>query len=443
MLTVDIKPGRTTRLDVRWRDARRFEETKHPRGQPGNAGEFAKTSGGKSVKAKPSKPPMPTHTVELRNREAGMKATGYVNPSRNDVAKLMNSSKIQQGSGSNSKYSYDVRGAQDANGNLVLFKAYDMDHWAASEVLPKHVKGWETDHFDNAEGDFMLVGVPGLANKEYPYQIGRFAVRFEGILSEYPDKIQSRLSELVGIKPTRDAFEETKHPRGQPENAGQFAPANNRQERLLAHIKSGNDYMFHETMKGIPKKHPDYAYGLARKAAIAPKAAPYHSSGTKLPSVVYRGFTATHGNEQRSSMAPSGVYVSADPGVAKQYGNMTSYQVHKQPNLLDLKDHNGPAKALVAAYLNKKADKVTKEEFDEAIINLFVQNEAADQLKPHGFDGYRLGADVFLVGNLSDYAKPTHDAFEETKHPRGQPENKVPALETDDTTDTAAFYAAE
>jgi hypothetical protein len=49
-------------------------------------------------------------------------------------------------------------------------------------------------------------------------------------------------------------------------------------------------------------------------------------------------------------------------------------------------------------------DDLPKGDFDIEAGSLFVQNRGVALLRSMGFDGYRLGHDAFLLGDLSDHA---------------------------------------
>jgi len=156
---------------------------------------------------------------------------------------------------------------------------------------------------------------------------------------------------------------------------------------------------------GLKPGDPD---PVAAPAAAEPAMHPNFAEGSALPPTVYRGFDPAHGNEQQSSMANGGtgggVYVSTSPAAAGQWGDPTGYPVHTQPKLLDLGNWNGPAKATVARYLGVKPGAMSRAEFDEGAADMFIKNEGTDRLKQNGFDGYRMGQDAYLLGNLHNYA---------------------------------------
>lgn len=195
----------------------------------------------------------------------------------------------------------------------------------------------------------------------------------------------------------RDEWSESAHPRGQPENAGEFAsgaggggssgPKAKTAEVAGKRWTSGG----RSGTVGEPAKEWPILGGRADK-------------GSRMPDTVFRGSSPE--NEEQSSMAEGGVYVSAYPEIAAQWGDPKEYKVKKQPNLIDLGDFDSePAKRLIGSWLDKGSRRVTKEEFDEEAGQMFIQNNGVDIVKRMGFDGYRFGGDIFLIGNLSDYVE--------------------------------------
>lgn len=116
---------------------------------------------------------------------------------------------------------------------------------------------------------------------------------------------------------------------------------------------------------------------------------------------------------------------------SEQWGNVKEYRVKKQPNMLDLSNYDSRAREFVARIIGVAPKKLTKEQFDEAAADIFIQNDGVDRLDQMGFTGYRFGHDAFLIGKLSDYVdagtspkKAGHDesAVEEGK--QGFPEQQ-------------------
>lgn len=140
------------------------------------------------------------------------------------------------------------------------------------------------------------------------------------------------------------------------------------------------------------------------KGSAAGVAHPNYAEGSALPPTVYRGSVPGGANEQRSTMASGGVYVSSNPEAAGQWGEATAYPVHTQPNLLDLGNWNGPAKATVARYLGIRPGQLSRSEFSEGAADMFIKNEGTERLQKAGYDGYRLGQDAYLLGDLGNYA---------------------------------------
>jgi hypothetical protein len=79
--------------------------------------------------------------------------------------------------------------------------------------------------------------------------------------------------------------------------------------------------------------------------------------------LVYRG--SDHDNENRSSMAPEGVYVSIDPQTAKQWGQPRAYRLVRTPRLIDLSDWYGIGKTFVAKLLGLNPTRLTRADFHE------------------------------------------------------------------------------
>jgi hypothetical protein len=130
--------------------------------------------------------------------------------------------------------------------------------------------------------------------------------------------------------------------------------------------------------------------------------------GSWLPERVFRG--ARSGGEARSAMSDDGVYVSTDRAAARQWGAIKDYRITHQPRLLDLGDFSDRrAREFVVTdpwEIDKvDPDELTREEFDIEAGSLFMQNRGVALLHRMGFDGYRLGRDAFLLGDLSDYAQ--------------------------------------
>jgi hypothetical protein len=110
-------------------------------------------------------------------------------------------------------------------------------------------------------------------------------------------------------------------------------------------------------------------------------------------------------------MSDEGVYVSTDRATARQWGPVTVYRITHQPRLLGLGDFSDrKAREFVVTdpwdiTTKVDPDKLTEEEFDIEAGSVFVQNRGVALLRHMGFDGYRLGCDAFLIGDLSRYAE--------------------------------------
>ena len=179
---------------------------------------------------------------------------------------------------------------------------------------------------------------------------------------------------LVRLRQAFDAkFEESKHPRGQPENKGEFASS------------------------------PGGGGSLVES--------PFFAKGSYLPDVIYRG--ASEGNLEQSTMSEGeGVYVSTDPNESGQWGKVHKFHMKKRPNVLDLGNFEGRARDFVAKIVGVPSKRLTKEAFEEEVPTIFIQNQGVNILKQMGFAGYRVGRDAFLLGKLSDYV-------DQPDHPRG------------------------
>lgn len=224
--------------------------------------------------------------------------------------------------------------------------------------LNSHIKG-----AGKAMVEALIKKYPG-----YKFSVTDWS-RGEGGEQSFWDKVRGKHPDkfVEDSALTVDAWSEADHPRGQPGNAGQFGPGGG---------------------------------GGSSKSKADNK-----RSGERLPSHVFRG--ATPEREQQSTMSGGrGVYVSTDPEVAAQWGNAKQYEVKKQPRLIDLHDYDGPARNFVAKVLGMEPTDLSRDDFEDEVPTIFIQNGGIDELVDAGFDGYRLGGDAFMLGKLSDYVDP-------------------------------------
>lgn len=133
---------------------------------------------------------------------------------------------------------------------------------------------------------------------------------------------------------------------------------------------------------------------------------PLHPHIIPEGTTVYRG--AQEGNRDVSRDFPDGVYVSLDRPSAEQWGAVTDYSVVKEPRLLDLGADTPEVRAFLGEATGEPIE--SREDYLTASGDTFVQNLGVEQLRERGLDGYRLGHDAFLLGSLSDYAKPAQHA---------------------------------
>lgn len=123
-----------------------------------------------------------------------------------------------------------------------------------------------------------------------------------------------------------------------------------------------------------------------------------------VPDVVYRGSSGP-ANRETSAMADGlGVYVSERKSDAAQWGDVQAYRIVKHPALLDLLSPE--ARPFIAAQLGEDVAEMTAEDFEAGAGDVFIQCRGADRLRALGFDGMRLGYDLFLLGNLGQWAAP-------------------------------------
>lgn len=230
-LTVDIHYLRST---TRTRDAK-FEESKHPRGQPENKGEFVKGGGGGSEeisplrrllaqragvtpeeyqqrmratkKSSPSQPvsepvktlppqqttPLrPTSTIQMQGKFAS--TPGYMNPSVNDVARMLQSTIGKQNS-------LTLRFVQDKDGNAVFFNAWDLEHYEAVNHL-RSTSNWHTTEKSGLADSGFIESEVGTPDERYPYKAGRFKIRVNGGVMNPGQTVGSAVLRVIGVKPS-------------------------------------------------------------------------------------------------------------------------------------------------------------------------------------------------------------------------------------------------
>ena len=406
-----------------------FNEADHPRGQPGNAGEFGPGGGSKKKTENSFK------TYANGRRDLGDLTDAVQSGELNDGLGDAQEKRWVLAGYSGSTASWDINHAlrsgeklppvrqrtvdaldiamkeSSLSENLAVWRALAYKSELSPEVkkLMDGLKPGDTfvdkgfvstsaiQHRPNAE--VMKILAPKgskalIANGTFIGYDGENEVvldrggRYEYVGDEGGSKV-FRLHQGTEIAGDDASWNESAHPRGQPENAGEFASA-----------PGGG------SKKKSDEDEPLLTVGAPAKSWAKPGAIPNADGGHRMPDVVYRG--AGPENEERSGMAEGkGVYVSAFPEIAAQWGQPKKYKVKKQPLLIDLGDFDSdPSKRLVGAWLGKGAKRVTKEEFDEVAPELFIQNNGVDIVKQMNFDGYRLGGDIFLRGKLSDYVEP-------------------------------------
>ena len=141
--------------------------------------------------------------------------------------------------------------------------------------------------------------------------------------------------------------------------------------------------------------------------------------------IAYRG-SHHQGNEHESHSWPNIVFLSKNPNVARQYGDVKQYELRPNIKILDLDPSNFDARrALFWAYHDiydlKDPDDLKDEElfnellgdsYSENAIGLFPGKNAKTILGAFGYDGAGWGDDFYLIGNLNKFLnKPALHEF--------------------------------
>jgi len=439
-----------------------WEESKHPRGQPENKGQFGSGGGGQQAPKRTSagRPGGPARPA-ARGSAMVQRRAPAPEVKRPDATKVMEKATAEALEKATSEERKEHAGHVD---KVRSFFSSDGGRAASAKAVKdfaaKHAAGMAKFHVTDAillpavhqivEHAVTAIGLGGMTGvtlgatavaayavnhlmDQFHFSLGGAKEVLGGVLRNAVDvlggvkEVAARISELekagqvgdeerddsvldalillllaveeTGEEQAHDAalaldelWEESKHPR---DKSGEFTTKGGE----FASAPGG------ASKKKTDEEEPLLTVGQPAKSWAKPGTIPHADSGPRMPDTVYRG--AGPENEEQSGMAEGkGVYVSAFPEIAAQWGQPKKYKVKKQPNLVDLGDFDSDAaKRLVGAWLGKSPKSVTKEEFDEEAPQLFIQNNAVEIADRMGFNGYRLGGDIFLIGKLSDYAE--------------------------------------
>lgn len=180
-------------------------------------------------------------------------------------------------------------------------------------------------------------------------------------------------------------FEESKHPRGQPGNAGQFGPGTGKEN-----VNS-------------PTKQRSFV-GPEEGRTKNLESNPFLLKGRNLPFTIYRG--ADKESVRKFLNSKDGVYISTDPEMAAQYGPVTAYKVIKQPHLLDLGDRTSITNKFVERHSGEDLSEASDDTYREEAQEVLAQAQGVEWLKAAGFDGYRLEDEAYLIGGLNKFTRP-------------------------------------
>lgn len=141
---------------------------------------------------------------------------------------------------------------------------------------------------------------------------------------------------------------------------------------------------------------------------------PNYLKGESLPPTVFRGMEEKPGEK---SGFDGGVYYSTSEESAAQYGTVKEYApVNPNPKLVDFGNlKTGEAKGILESLAGSKG--MSEIELEIAAGDAFIQlpPELLDELKANGFDGVRLGKDVFLIGK-----EPAKEVAKQAAEPKEQ-----------------------
>ena len=190
-----------------------FTEGDHPRGQPENAGEFAKGGGASGARpAAPAAPPL--SKPETMTNQFG--EVLHVNPSPQLLRKLAEGNEA-------------VRIVTDGR-DIAATNGYDFEHKGMVQLLHQnaHSLGNTKNYTGANRSNALMIGIGDGPGPAYPNRLGDLHVRVSsmetgGMLppAQWPEGLRRALGpQTAGAA---DAFKEDDHPRGQPENAGEFA----------------------------------------------------------------------------------------------------------------------------------------------------------------------------------------------------------------------------
>lgn len=208
--------------------------------------------------------------------------------------------------------------------------------------------------------------------------------------AEMADADDENLSDLGAVEKAfegaGDAWSESDHPRGQPENPGEFAPS------------GGLGGAENKGTLGRSKDEPNLRHEN-------------YQEGSSLPPTIFRGGKPGDFSASWNDGPFAGAFVSASRDAAKQYGDLAQMKLKREPKLLDMGNWYA-AKTLVARAMNDAGENInigamTKPEYDDLAGDAFIQMypELRRRLARAGYNGARLGPDAFLIGPLSSWAE--------------------------------------
>jgi len=175
----------------------------------------------------------------------------------------------------------------------------------------------------------------------------------------------------------------------------------------------------------VQSRTPLYGGGGLVKGAAKALTKMAEKYAAKAPEFItaYRGSAA--GNAQRSSMNTGVVFMSRNPEIAKQYGDVVEHKLRGDLKLLDMNPDNpearrvlfrtGDYETLKDLGINSENDLKDPDKFSELFaegasdyaLGLLPGKHAPAILKAYGYQGAKWGDDFWLAGKVDDYlAKP-------------------------------------